>query len=91
MTEREALEGTATIIARRRLSEDEVRQRLEEAYVKEYGEHCPAKRYAEECIRSCHLSEVWTDSTIRCAVVYNASTDLYIIISTGKNFDLVKV
>lgn len=91
MTERQALEGTKTIIARRRLTEEEVRERLIKVYKKEYGEECPAKRYAEECIRSTHLTEVWTDSTIGCAVVYNASTEMYIIISTGEHYELVEV
>lgn len=92
MTERQAREGTSTIIARRRLTEEEVRKRLSAICVKKYGADSPfpVDHYVDECINSVHLTEVWIDSFIKCVVVYNASTDLYIIISTGEYFDLVE-
>lgn len=80
MTFREVYEGTDKLSVRRMLTEDEVRDRLSNYY---------NTADIDDCIHSVKLCECWNDPDGQVAVVYNSSTDKYIIIATGKHIELI--
>lgn len=80
MTKREMYEGTDMLIARRDLSENETRDRL----LKYYN-----RVEVNDIIFSAKAVDVWTDSEKQTSVVYLRHNNTFIIIATGKRFDLV--
>lgn len=92
-TMEQAYKGKNLLIARRRLTEEETKIRLIE-YYKTTSEALYAEDIANELIRSAKLTEVSTDPRGHIAIVYmgekpNDEERSFIIIATGKTYDLV--
>ena len=80
MTREELFKGTNSLLARK-LSKEDVYSRLKDVYNHEI---------ATQMINDAILCEVCIDSEKNIAVVYNEKKKTFIIIATGKNYDLVK-